>query len=94
MEVPGPEVHLPAYATATTRATLDLSYLCDLHCSSRQHCIFYLMSEARDGTGILTESTTGSLTAKPQWELLKIKFFDDRAYLCNTSFSVLLPKMF
>jgi len=52
MEVPGlgasSEPQLPAYATAT--ATQDLSHICDLLYSSRQHQILNPMSEARDGS--------------------------------------------
>ena len=40
------ELQWPAYATAT--AMLDLSHICDLHCSSRQYQILSPLSEARD----------------------------------------------
>ena len=42
------ELQPPAYATAT--ATRDLSCICDLHHSSRQHGILNLLSKARDRT--------------------------------------------
>ena len=52
MEVPRPgvewELHLPAYATAT--AMPDLSHVCELHHSPRQHWILNPLSEARDQT--------------------------------------------
>ena len=38
------ELQLPAYTTAMS----DLSHICNLHHSSRQHCIFNPVSEARD----------------------------------------------
>ena len=47
-----------AYATAT--ATLDPSHICDLHRSLQQHQILNPLSEARDRTRILTETTLGS----------------------------------
>ena len=59
MEVPrlGVELDLllPAYTTAT--ATGDLSRICDLHHSSRQHWIPDPLSEARDQTHILLETS-------------------------------------
>ena len=42
------ELHLSAYTTVT--ATLDLSNVCELHCSLWQCWILKLLSEARDGT--------------------------------------------
>ena len=42
------ELQLLAYATAT--ATPDLSRVCNLHHSSRQHRILNPLSKARDGT--------------------------------------------
>ena len=47
------ELQLLAYTTAT--ATRDLSHVCDLHHSSRQHQILNPLSEARDGTGVLMD---------------------------------------
>ena len=52
------EPQLPAYATAAT-AVRDPSHICDLHCSSQQRQILNLLSEARDGTHILKETTPG-----------------------------------
>ena len=49
MDVPRPgvesELYLPAYTTAI--AMWDLSGICNLHCSSRQHWILNPLSEAR-----------------------------------------------
>ena len=50
-----PELQLPAYATAT--ATRDLSGVCDLHHSSRQRQMLKLLSEARDQTRILMDTS-------------------------------------
>ena len=47
------ELQLSAYATAT--AMLDLTHVCNLHHSSRQHQIFNSLSEARDQTRILMD---------------------------------------
>ena len=62
MEVPRlgvkSKLQLPAYTTAT--ATQDPSHTCDLHRSSQQHQILNPLSEARDQTGILTETMPGS----------------------------------
>ena len=59
MEVPrwevGLELQLPAYATAT--ATQDPSHICDLHHSSWQHQIPDPLSEARDQTCILMDTS-------------------------------------
>ena len=59
MEVPRLEVKLElqllAYTTAA--ATLDPSSICDLHCSSWQHQILNLLSEASDPTHILTDTS-------------------------------------
>ena len=49
------ELQLPAYASAT--ATWDLSRICDLHHSSEQHLIFNPLSEARNGTHILKDTS-------------------------------------
>ena len=46
------ELQLPAYATAT--AIQDLSHVCDLHHSSRQHLILNPPSEARNQSLNLT----------------------------------------
>ena len=59
MEVPNlgvqSELQLPATATATT--TLDLSSVCNLHHSSWQCQILNPLSEARDRTCILMETS-------------------------------------
>ena len=59
MKVPrlGVELELqePAYVTAT--AMPDLSYICDLHHSSRQCWILNPLSEARDRSHILMDTT-------------------------------------
>ena len=49
------EPHLLATATAT--AMLELSCICHLHCSSPQHWIRNPLSEARDQTCILTDTS-------------------------------------
>ena len=59
MEVPGlgikSELQLPAYAIAT--AMLDPSQVCDLHHSSWECQILNLLSEARDQTLILMDTS-------------------------------------
>ena len=47
------ELQLPIYTTAT--ATLDLSCVCDLHYSSRQHQSLNPLSGARDRTRVLMD---------------------------------------
>ena len=49
------ELQLPAYAIAT--AMPDLSCVCDLHHSSQQHRILNLLSEVRDRTRILMDTS-------------------------------------
>ena len=49
------ELQLPAYATATE--TQDLNHICDLPHSSQQHQIFNPLSETRDGTHILMDTS-------------------------------------
>ena len=49
------ELELPAYATAT--ANQDLSRVCDLYHSSQQCWILNPLSEARDGTNILMDTS-------------------------------------
>ena len=48
------ELQLLAYATAT--ATWDLSHVCDLCHSSKQHQILNPLSKARDQTCILVDT--------------------------------------
>ena len=59
MEVPRLEVktelQLLAYTIAT--ATRDPSHVCDLHHSSRQHQILSPLSEAREGTRVLMDTS-------------------------------------
>ena len=59
MDVPGLEVEaelqLSAYAMATTN--WNLSHVCDLHHSSWQHWIFNPLSEARDQTRTLMDTS-------------------------------------
>ena len=49
------ELQLPACAKAT--ATSDLSYVCDLHCSSWQQQILNPLSRARNRTCILMDTS-------------------------------------
>ena len=66
LKVPRPgvksELQLPAYtiATATATAAPDLSCICDLCHSLRQHWILNPLSETRDQTHILMEIELGS----------------------------------
>ena len=59
MEVPrlgvNSELQLPAYTTTT--AMQDPSHICDLHQSSQQHRILKPLSEARDRTCILRDTS-------------------------------------
>ena len=59
MEVSGlgveSELQLPAYTTAT--AMPDPSYICDQHHGSYQHQILNPLSEARDQTHILMDTS-------------------------------------
>ena len=52
------ELQLPARSTAM--ATLDPSYLCDLHHSMQPRWILNTLSKARDRTCILTDNSSGS----------------------------------
>ena len=49
------ELQLQAYTTTT----MDLSRICNLHCSFWQHWILNPLSEARDQTCIVTETMPG-----------------------------------
>ena len=75
MEVPrlGVELKLQLLAYTTATATQDLSHVCDLHHSSRQHQILNPLSEARDGTRILMD-TSWVVSAEPQQEVCKVGF--------------------
>ena len=59
MEVPrlGVEWELQLLAYTTVTATPDLSRICELHCSSRQRWILNPLSEAKDGTHILVDTS-------------------------------------
>ena len=59
------ELHLPAYATAT--AMQDPSHDCNVHHSSPQHQIPNPLSEARNQTHILMD--TSQFSSVPQQEL-------------------------
>ena len=73
MEVPGLGFEsLQAYGTATS--VVDPRHICNLCRSLQQHQILNPLSEARDQTLIVME-TVGSLTQKPQWELLYFILF-------------------
>ena len=51
------ELHLLACNTATATAMQDLSYICDLNHSSQQGSILSPLSEARDGTYTLRDTS-------------------------------------
>ena len=53
------QIRVAAEAYITAVATLDPSCISNLHCSLQQHRIFNPLSEARDGTCILMETTSG-----------------------------------
>ena len=69
MEVPrlGVESELQLLAYTTASAMPDVSVVCNLHHSSWQHCIPDPLSEARDQTCILMD--TSQISDEPQWEL-------------------------
>ena len=58
------ELLMPAYATATAKQ--DLSHLCDLYYSLGQHRIPNPLSEARDGTHILMDTSQFTSAALQQ----------------------------
>ena len=64
----GVELELQLLVTATATATPDLSCICDLHHSSRQHQILNPLSEARDLTHNLIVPSLDSLTTAPRQE--------------------------
>ena len=82
MEVPWlgvkSKLQLLAYARAT--ATRDPSCICNLYHSSQQHRILNELSEARDQTCILMD--TSPVSTEPQQELLgdcssvRLKYFE------------------
>ena len=51
------ELQLPAYATATGTATPDLNHICNLHHSLQKPCILNPLSEARDRTCVLMDTS-------------------------------------
>ena len=51
------QIGAAASAYATTTATPDLSRICNLHHSLRQCWILNPLSEARDGTRVLTDAS-------------------------------------
>ena len=55
-----------AYTTATAKQ--DPSHVCDLHHSSRQPWILNSLSEARDQTHVLM-NTSWVVSAEPLWEI-------------------------
>ena len=55
----GVELELQLQAYTTARATPDPSHICNLHCSLWQRWILNPLSEARDGSRILTETMSG-----------------------------------
>ena len=57
MEIPRLGVKLDLQLPATAIATLDLSCIYDLHHSSRQRWIFNPLSEARDRTCVLKDTS-------------------------------------
>ena len=57
MEVPRLEVELELQLPAHATATQDPSLVCDLHHSSQQCWIFNLLSEVRDRTCILMDTS-------------------------------------
>ena len=59
-EVPRLGVELELQLLATATATWELNYICVLHRSFQQCRILSPLKEARDGTGILTETMSGS----------------------------------
>ena len=66
-----------AYTTATT--TQDLSHVCDLHHSLHQRQIFNLLSEARDQTRILMDTSRvcyhwATMGASPKSKILNVAF--------------------
>ena len=73
MKVPrlGVESELQLLACTTATAMLDLSYICNLHHSSQQSWILNPLSEIRDRTYILMDTSQvryhWSMTGNPNW---------------------------
>ena len=59
MDIPrlGVELELPLLAYTTATATGDSSHVCNLHHSSRPHRILNPLSEARDQTHLLMDTS-------------------------------------
>ena len=78
MEVPRlgvkSELQLSAYTTST--ATPDLSHVCDLHHSSRQLWLLNPLSEARDRTHIVMDSSRVHLSLGHEGNSLCLEFYD------------------
>ena len=89
MEVPSlefeSELQLPAYAPAT--ASQDLSRLCHLHHSSWQHQILNPLTEARDQTHTLMDTSQVRYgCARTETPFLHFLFFFSQAHFnSNTS---------
>ena len=85
MEVPRlgvqSELQLPADTTAT--ATLDLSLVWDLHHSSRQGRVLNPLSEARDGTHILTDTRQVLNPLSHNRNYLSSVFMNVSTYVCE-----------
>ena len=65
------ELQLRAYTTASVTSTPDPVHICDLHHSSQQCWILSPLSEARDGTHILIDTSWSLNLLGSQWELPK-----------------------
>ena len=89
------EPQVPAYTTAT--ATLDLSCICSLHHSSRQCWILNPLSETRDQTCVLMDSSQISFRwatmATPQSGLLNLDGLASQPLLLQWAyhFSMCIP---
>ena len=51
------DLQLPAYTTATATAMLDLNRICNLPCGLQQHQVLDPLSEARDWTCVLVDTS-------------------------------------
>ena len=82
MEVPGlgviSELNLPACATTT--ATPDLSHVFNLHCSSPKYWILNPVTEVRDQTQILMNTSWVLNLLMPRWEVPGSLLFMDCWY--------------
>ena len=82
------ELQLPATATATP----DLRCICDLHHSSQQCWILSPLSEARDRTQVLTDTSRVLKSAEPQQKFPVLPSDKDLQDWVWLSFPVLLPQ--